>query len=85
MTFANSLDQDQARQRVGPDLGPNCLTLVVFLIDKEFFEKFDFEEKKSKDDKKGTKNYPACKFQSGNIDTLKSQFWINVSIDIWSS
>ena len=25
-TFANSLDQDQARQNVGPDLDPNCLT-----------------------------------------------------------
>ena len=24
--FANSLDPDQARQNVGPDLGPNCLT-----------------------------------------------------------
>ena len=26
MTFANSLDPDQARQNVGPDLDPNCLT-----------------------------------------------------------
>ena len=26
MTFANSLDPDQARQKVGPDLDPNCLT-----------------------------------------------------------
>ena len=26
ITFANSLDQDQARQNVGPDLDPNCLT-----------------------------------------------------------
>ena len=25
--FANSLDPDQARQNVGPDLNPNCLTL----------------------------------------------------------
>ena len=24
LTFANSLDPDQARQNVGPDLGPNC-------------------------------------------------------------
>ena len=37
MTFANSLDPDQARQKVGPDLHPNCLTLMVFL--KECFEK----------------------------------------------
>ena len=26
-TFANSLDLDQDRQNVGPDLGPNHLTL----------------------------------------------------------
>ena len=27
ITFANSLDPDQDRQNVGPDLDPNCLTL----------------------------------------------------------
>ena len=27
ITFANSLDPDQARQNVGPDLDPSCLTL----------------------------------------------------------
>ena len=27
ITFANSLDPDQAQQHVGPDLDPNCLTL----------------------------------------------------------
>ena len=26
ITFANSLDPDQAQQNVGPDLNPNCLT-----------------------------------------------------------
>ena len=26
ITFANSLDPDQARQKVGPNLDPNCLT-----------------------------------------------------------
>ena len=31
--FANSLDPDQAQQNVGPDLDPNCLTLVFL---KEF-------------------------------------------------
>ena len=25
ITVSNSLDQDQARHFVGPDLGPNCL------------------------------------------------------------
>ena len=27
INFANSLDPDQARRNVGPDLDPNCLTL----------------------------------------------------------
>ena len=27
ITFANSFDPDQARQNVGPDLDPNCLTM----------------------------------------------------------
>ena len=27
ITFANSLEPDQARHYVGPDLAPNCLTL----------------------------------------------------------
>ena len=36
ITSANSLDPDQAQQNVGPDLDPNCLTLMVF--QKEFFE-----------------------------------------------
>ena len=40
ITSTNSLDPDQARRDVGPDLNPNCLTLMVFL--KEFFEN-DFE------------------------------------------
>ena len=29
ITFANSLDPDQARQNIGPDLDPICLTLTV--------------------------------------------------------
>ena len=31
ITFANSVDPDQARHFVGPDLDPNCLTLMIFL------------------------------------------------------
>ena len=40
--FANSLDPDQDQQNVGPDLDPNCLTLMPFLED---FLKVDFEKK----------------------------------------
>ena len=34
ITVANSLDLDQARQDVGPDLDPNCLTLRVISCKK---------------------------------------------------
>ena len=30
MTFVNSLDPDQAQHNVGPDLDPNCLTLLWY-------------------------------------------------------
>ena len=43
ITVAKSLDPDQARQNVGPDLDPNFLTLMVFL--KDFFEKVNFKRK----------------------------------------
>ena len=56
ITFANSLDPDQVRQNVGPDLDPNCLTLMVFL--KEFFEKINFEKNRQTTQK--MQNYPAC-------------------------
>ena len=42
ITFANSLDPNQAQRFVGPDLDPNCLTLMVFL--KDIFEKKIFDE-----------------------------------------
>ena len=47
MTFANSLDPDQARQNVGPDLDPNWLT--IWRYSWKIFKKTDL--KKSKDDK----------------------------------
>ena len=47
MTFAKSLNPDQAWQNVGPDLDPNYLTShMVFL--QEFFEK---------DEQKAYKNF----------------------------
>ena len=36
--FVNSLDPDRAQQYVGPDLDPNCLTLL-----KDNFEKVNFD------------------------------------------
>ena len=37
ITFAISLDPEEARQNVGPHLDTNCLTLMVFM--KEFLKK----------------------------------------------
>ena len=54
MNFPNSLDPDQARQKVGPDLDLSCLTLILF--PEEVFEKITL-----KNDKKVMKNYQACK------------------------
>ena len=31
ITFANSLDPDQAQQNVGPDLDPNCFDTLIVL------------------------------------------------------
>ena len=36
---ANSLDPDQARQNVGPELVSNCLALIIHVFLEEYFEK----------------------------------------------
>ena len=59
ITFVNSLDPDQDRQYVGPDLDPNCLTL--WLCSWKIFLKFRFEKSQQIDGNKSMKNYPACK------------------------
>ena len=51
------MDPDQARQNVGPNLDPNCLTLMVFL--KIFLEKVDFEIISRR--QIGMKNFPGGK------------------------
>ena len=43
-TFCKHLDQDQARQNVGPDLGPNCLIDTLIVLPKELFEKNNFKK-----------------------------------------
>ena len=42
ITFANSMDPEQARQNVWPDLEPTCLTLMIFL--KEIFKKVNLKK-----------------------------------------
>ena len=56
MIFAGSLDPDQARHNVGPDLDPSCLTAV---ITERIFEKCYVE--KYLQTTKIVKNYPACR------------------------
>ena len=59
ITFANSLDPDQDQQNVGPDLDPNCLTILIGFLG-EFFEKVIYEKKKSAEDNKSMKKSSAC-------------------------
>ena len=40
INFANSLNPDQARQNVGPDLDSNCLTLFL----RDFLKKVNIEK-----------------------------------------
>ena len=40
MIFANSLDPDQARQNVGPDLDPNCFHTLMVLLKEIYFETY---------------------------------------------
>ena len=49
---------------MGPDLGPNCLTLMVFL--KAISEKVNFKK---------SQNYPACKKLTMTSQTLIDQHW----------
>ena len=64
ITFARSLDPDQDRHSVGPDLVPNPLTLLVF----PSFKKVNFE-KKSADHKS-----KACKIIHHATSQVKSSF-----------
>ena len=45
ITFTNSLDLDQARHLVGPDLDSNCLIIPPLMeFRKESFENINFEK-----------------------------------------
>ena len=63
ITFANSLDPDQAWLNDNQDLDPNCWqfgTLKVFL--KAYFEKVKFKKNTQKNrQQKSMQNYPECK------------------------
>ena len=56
ITFANSLDPDQAQQNAWPDMDPNCLTLMVFL---KIFQKCWFWKKISRLQKKKHAKIPS--------------------------
>ena len=77
MTITNNLDRDQTQRNVGPDLDPNCLTLMVFLI----FEKKLFK-KKQQTTKKHEKLPSRQRVMSMNLDT----FYLNPNIhfmNVW--
>ena len=54
-----SLESDQARQTIRPDLDPNCLVLMVF--QNECFEKVNFE--KQQHSRRQSKSLPFIGFQ----------------------
>ena len=58
ITFANNLDPDQARQNVGPDLDPICLTLLWYSW-KNFSKNLIL--KKISRRQKSMQNFPACR------------------------
>ena len=61
ITFANSLDRDQARQNVQPDPDQNWLTLLWYSWKIFFFlEKVNLKKKLHRQ-QKSMQNYPACK------------------------
>ena len=63
ITFANSLDPDQAWHNVRPDLDPNCLTLWWYswmIVLKKLIKKKKKKKKKHRW-QKSMQNYPACK------------------------
>ena len=43
IALANSLDQDQDRHDIDPDLDPNRLTVLDSVPERIFFEKVNFE------------------------------------------
>ena len=67
ITFAYSLDPDQARQDIGPDLEPNCLTLLWYSW-KIVLKKVNLK-KKNPQMTKSMQNYPACKELKAPITT----------------
>ena len=75
-TFANSLDQDQDQQNVGPDLDPNCLTLLVF---NKFFKKVDLKKKISRQNK-SIQNYPIDRVNHLFPNIHRKQCKINIGI-----
>ena len=60
-SLCKQLDPDRTRQDVGPDMDPNCLTLMVHLyLRKNFSKKDDFV--KNQQSTKNMKNYAAGKY-----------------------
>ena len=78
ITFAISLDPDQALQNVRPDLDLNCLTLMIFL--KYFIEKLHLK-KKAADDKKACK-LPSIQRVNNMVRLFQYELRVNTSIPL---
>ena len=76
ITFAKSLDPDQARQNVRPDLDPNCLTLMVFL--KDFFENVNLEKINLQTTKKHAKLPSMQRVNFRGIDMLSGEATVKI-------
>ena len=81
ITFANSLDPDQARQNVGSDLDPNCLILWWYSW-KIFLKKLIL--KKINRLQKSMQNYPACKEVTPYYTSKIRTNYLNIPL-IWST
>ena len=82
ITFANSLDPDQAWQIIRPSLDPNCLMLWWY----DFFEKLNLKKKRSADDESMPK-YSACRLLIAFANSLDpDQAWQKIwSQTVWHS
>ena len=86
ITFANSLDPDQAQQNVGPDLGPYCLTHCRLHYRNIFFISCIIFLTISKW-QKCMQNFPACKkfrqiLQKDNISYCVLCFFTSIYLHL---
>ena len=79
ITFANSLEPDQAWQNVGPDLDPNCLTSWWYSLNK-------FLKKKNQQKTKSMQKWPSMQRVKAAVAAPNELFpTTNSQVNIWYS